>query len=53
MLPPMVEATCVSDNIFTLADELVSAIEERDESLIEPKSAYLLKTGNQTLHDRR
>eukprot|EP00903_Cladosiphon_okamuranus_P013477 g12552.t1 len=29
MVPPMVEATCTSDNTFTLANELVASIEER------------------------
>lgn len=29
MLPPLTEATCVSDNTFTLADELTTAIDER------------------------
>ena len=29
MLPPLAEATCVSDNTFTLADELTVAIDER------------------------
>lgn len=53
MLPPMVEATCVSDNIFTLADELVAAIEERSESQTEPTSPSLLTTVDQTLHNRR
>eukprot|EP00752_Nemacystus_decipiens_P006177 g5574.t1 len=30
MLPPTVEATCVSDNTFTLADELLAGIEGRE-----------------------
>jgi len=29
MLPPLAEATCVSDNTFTLADELAASIDER------------------------
>lgn len=68
MLPPMVEATCVSDNTFTLADELVAAIEERGEDAANPgarmrrhllndefasRAASLPKIGNLTLHDRR
>lgn len=32
MLPPMVEATCMSDNTFTLRNELVLSIEEREEA---------------------
>lgn len=32
MLPPMVDATCTSDNTFTLANELALAIEERSEA---------------------
>lgn len=68
MVPPIVEATCVSYNTFTLADELFAAIEERGENPANPssrkmrqlrndivgsRSASLPKTGNLTLHDRR
>lgn len=36
MLPPLAEATCVSDNTFTLADELAAAIDERGEDPANP-----------------
>lgn len=36
MLPPLAEATCVSDNTFTLADELTAAIVERGEDPANP-----------------
>ena len=59
MLPPLAEATCVSDNTFTLANELVVAIEEREEDDDASarrrvlNTAPLPKTRNLTLHDRR
>ena len=36
MLPPLAEATCVSDNTFTLADELAISIDERGEDSADP-----------------
>ena len=62
MLPPMVEATCVSANTFAAAAELTTAIEERDEESPNPGSETrrhlsadisLPKTGEISPHDRR
>ena len=50
MLPPLAEATCVSDNTFTLADELTTSIDERGEDPANPGARrakrHLLKDDN-------
>lgn len=47
MVPPMVDATCMSDNTFTLANELVASIEERsldDDAAGSARARGLLKS---------
>ena len=50
MLPPLAEATCVSDNTFTLADELATSIDERGVDPANPGARrakrHLLKDDN-------